>query len=204
MGADHLPGGPGNGRDDTCLTNCSVIVIVPVSLNMRIYGMSVSEEFRERLLNARTEVGHVASLWRFIVGARAILLVTTSTAIGTVMNMYHTGLAEFKTARITETGQVISVVSSVPSPIADAVAILILASVFIAVVIIDFALSRIEAQLELRGSLLEKLVADGDGIFTRTLQMDHYVQIGFLSLRLIACVVVCAWIGFFLNLILAS
>lgn len=162
--------------------------------------MSVSDEFRERLLNARTEMGHIASLWRFIVGARAILLVTTSTAIGTVMNMYHTGLASFKTAKITDTGQIISLVSSVPSPIANLIAAAILAGVLVAIIVIDMALSRIEKQLELRGVILEITTADSDGVFSRTLKLDRQVRIGFISLRLITTVVISAWIVFFLNL----
>lgn len=159
------------------------------------------DQWQERVQHLealRLEYGSVARAVGIILAARAALLITSATLIGTVTNMYFSGLSSFKLAKITATGDVISTLGNTPKFLLAVFIAMLIGLIVIAVFSFDDEMKKIEQTLILRGSCLEAIFTFENGLFKRVQDLEPSIQRGFQIARHVLIVIALGWASFFI------
>lgn len=155
---------------------------------------SVSEEMKERLASLRGEYGVVVTLWRFIATSRAILLATTTTAVGVMMNSMRSGVATVHSIQSGPMGPVIIFSPNVPDYFVAITIGVIVALVVSAIIAADITLGRAMGGCLSRGEALETDMAIGRGVLTVLKEHQFQMHSVFFAGRIILGVVACFWV----------
>lgn len=158
------------------------------------------DRWEERKLHFETfrlEYSSLARALGIVLAARAALLITSATLIGTITNMYFSGLSTFKLAKIDATGDVISTLGNTPRFVLTVFIAMLIGLVVTAVYSFDDALGEIQNILITRGSFLERTLSTEEGLFHQFRILEPLIAEGFGIARIVLFVIAFGWATFF-------
>ncbi|OHB20354.1 MAG: hypothetical protein A2854_01200 [Parcubacteria group bacterium RIFCSPHIGHO2_01_FULL_56_18] len=155
-------------------------------------------EERVQLLEAlRLEYGSAVRAVLLMLAARTAILITSATLIGTVTNMYFSGLSSFKLAKVTATGEIISLLGNTPRALLAAFIAMLIGLIIVAIYSFDDELENIQVKLVDRGTVLEHKFGSGEGLFHQLRRLEQQIRQGFMIARLVLFVIGLRWAAFF-------
>lgn len=157
-------------------------------------------EHIEKLESLRTEYGSISRGVLIILASRAALLITSATLIGTITNIYFSGLSSFKIAKVMPTGDVISLMGNTPRALMATFIAMLIGLVIIAIYSFDDELNKIQTSLIARGQSIEVVFQTGDGMFHQIKSLEQAIQNGFMIARSVLFVIGSGWAMFFVVL----
>lgn len=156
------------------------------------------EEEVQFLESLRQEYGSLARGIGLLLACRAALLLTSATLIGTIANMYFSGLSSFKLAKVEPSGDVISILGNTPSLLLAVFIAMLIGLVVTTVFAFDDEFRAIITTLLMRGSQIEDTLGTGQGLFHQLRHLESLLEYGFGIARMVLVVVALGWALFFI------
>jgi hypothetical protein len=154
---------------------------------------------RMQLLDTwRNEYSNIARATLIALSARAALLLTSATLVGTITNIYYSGLSSFKLAKVMPTGDIISLLGNTPRMLLTVFIAMLIGLIIVAIYSFDDELAQVQKRFTERGVQLEQMLGNVGGLMHCLQSLENQLQNGFLIARSVLFVIGLGWAGFFI------
>lgn len=154
----------------------------------------VSEENKVILTSLRSEYSAVIQMWRFIGVSRVVIIATTTTAIGVLMNSFRSGVAAIKAVQSTPLGPIATFDVQAPAyGVAISISLIAIVITF-TVIVADTILGRLATRCAIRGMDIEALIGNSQGISRTLFSFDREFRSIFIAGQVILSAVALFWV----------